>query len=520
MLASAFRDTITLLNLRYQIIRGTKGKLSLWAFIVMIAFAVVCASYSGQFIKIVANSQAPSMEAAKIYASTYLNSYLNGELGSIVAATLGLAIVSVMIAPFTGTSATSLISHHHLVSVQANTRHRFTDSLIVQAVSSISLLQLMTLTSVASLLTLDGGRKEGILYAWASWPVLVVLSTGFVWVAEYLYRRFGEKKRLLMLTFVLVVIGAISYFNQEQAATVFGIGTIYSGIIQGFYSFPIAIQLMAFVLLFGLCFVFAFIAYKISQVALSYPDLFAKKAKTEKKIRSSKPSSFPFIELCKLAFMQVWRNPEIKKPLIMATVFSAVAMYVLTSNQTLISTVVFVIPLMISLSWGSNVFGIIGNGLTWILSKPFATRNMLWVFAGLQMAMIISMMFVTILPVLIMGKLSIHTIASFICAVIGCSAVMTRSAIDKSVMNPHPYRSGYRGEPILPPATLIAYTIRFSLWSGSLGLLIFTFADLRAQAGLAFLAIMWSVFRLARLNKRFQTVPAIRNKIVFTVANN
>lgn len=521
MLLHAFRDTITLLNVRYQIIREAKGKFSLWVFILMMAFAVFIASYTGQFIKIVASSASPNMEAAKIYASTYLNSYLNGELGSLVATTLGLAIVSVMVAPFTGASATSLISHHYLVSVRSNTKHRFTDSLLTQFFSSISLLQLMTLTSVASMLTIDDGRKEGVLYAWASWPVLVILSTAFVWIAEYLYRRFGEKKRLLMLTLALGIIALVVFYNQEQAMTVFGVGTIYAAIIQGFYAFPLFVKILSFVILVGLWFLFAFLAYKISQIALSYPDMFAKKTHEVKTIKSRKSSSFPFLEMCRLAFMQLWRNTEIRKPIIMATGFSIMSMFFLSSNTSLMATVVFIIPLMISLSWGANVFGIVGNGLPWILSKPFSTRSMLWVFAGLQMVLIMTMTLLTVLPVLILGRIPLDSILSFCIAVVGCSAIMTRSAISKAVNHPYPYKSGYRGEPILPPATLIGYTIRFSLWAGIYGLIIFSVVeDILPQLGMAFLAVVWSIFRLYRLDRKFQNDPAIRNHIVFTVAYN
>lgn len=520
MIASAFKDTLTLMNVRYQIIRETKGKIGLWAFIIMIAFGVYLTSYTGQLIKIMANSQSSNLEAAKIYATTYLNSYLNGHIGGLVATTLGLAIISVMIAPFTGASATSLISHHYMVGVRANMRHRFTDSIVTQFVSSISLLQLLTLTSVASLLTIDGGRKEGILYAWASWPVLVILSTMFVWLAEYLYRKFGEKKRLAMLSIALGAIALVVYYNQEQAVTVFGIGTAYADIIKGFHTFDLFTQVLSFGILIGLWLLFAFCAYKMSQVALSHPDIFAKQVKKEKTISSRKASALPLVEMCHLALMQVWRNIEIRKPIMMTAGFSIVAMWMLAYDSSLLATLVFVIPLMISLSWGANIFGILGNGLPWIISKPFSMRSILWVFGGLQLVMVLTLASLTLIPVVVFGKIDVDTAASFIIAVFGCSVVMTRSAISKSVYSPHPYKSGYRGEPILPPATLIAYTFRFVMWSGMLGLIVFTMNDILIQLGLVLVVCIWTFFRFRAMNNKFQKDPSIRNKIVFTVAYN
>lgn len=512
---------MSILGVRYQIIRDAKGKLALWLFIVAIAFALVMISYTGEFIKIIANMQGENTEAAQIYATTYLNSYLNGELGGLVATTLGLAIVSVIISPFTGTSATSLISHHYLVSVRSNMKHRFTDSLITQFVSSISLLQLMTLTAVASLLTIDGGRKTGILYAWASWPVLVVLSTVFVWVAEYLYRKLGEKKRIVILGIILGVILLIVLYNREEAMTVFGIGTGYANIIQGISSFSPLLIFVSFMMLVALWFLFLFIAYKMSQISLALPDLFAKKEQITKTIKERKFSKHPSIELFNMTFMQLWRNSDIKKPLLTATIFSIGVMLFLSGNPASLSTVVFVIPLMVSLSWGANIFGIIGNGLPWIVSKPNSMKNILWIFAGTQMAIILTMAVMAIIPVLILNKIDSSALSSFLVSLIACSSLMTRSSIHKSVTNPHPYKAGYRGEPILPPATLIAYTLKLSLWSGMYGLLMYSLTtDIFIQLGLMGLAIVWSAIRLAFLNRKFNKNHKLRNHIIFTVSAN
>ncbi len=511
---------MTIINTRYKIIRETRNKLSLWLFIIAIAFSIIVVSYTGDLIKIVSQSSAKNLEAASIYASTYLNSYLNGELGTLVSTTLGLAIISVLVAPFTGSSATSLISTHYLVSVRANNYHRFTDSLVGQLFSSISLLQLMTLTSVASLLTLDGGRKEGILYAWASWPILVILSTTFLWVAELLYRKFGETKRLLMLAVTLGVIGLVCFYNQEQASTVFGIGTVYAGLIQGFASFDLQFKILSFVILIALWFLLAFIAYKISQVALAYPDLFAKKDRSEKPVKSVRTFSNPMIQMMQFVFIQIVRNNEIKKPLILATTFGAVTLYFLVSTPSMLSTIVMIVPLIVCLSWGSNIFGIIGNGLPWLFSKPFSIRYMIWSFYSLQLGLSMAMAILMMAPSFLLGRLDYQTTVSFLIAVLTSGLVMNRSALHKSVYNPQPFKSGHRGEAILPPATLISYTLRFALWAGSLGIISFTIESFLMQVQLLGIVAFWTLIRLMLLNYKFQNKSEIRNKIMYSVAYN
>lgn len=520
MLIHAFQDTLTILNTRYKIIRERRNKISLWLFIIAIATAIIIVSYTGDLIKLVSQSNGKNLEAASIYAGTYLNSYLNGELGTLVSTTLGIAIISVLIAPFTGSSATSLISTHYLVSVRANNYHRFTDSLVGQLFSSISLLQLMTLTSVASLLTLDGGRKEGILYAWASWPILVILSTTFLWVAELLYRKFGEAKRLLMLAVTLGIIGIICLYNQEQASTVFGIGTVYAGLIQGFAEFSLGLKILSLTILLSLWILLAFIAYKISQVALSYPDLFAKKDRSEKEVKSVKTFSNPMVQMIQFIFIQIIRNNEIKKPLILATVFGAATLYALSSNPSMMSTVVMIIPLIVCLSWGSNIFGILGNGVPWLFSKPFSIRYMIWSFYALQLILSMVMAVLMMAPSLFMGKLDYYTTASFLIAVLTSALVMNRSSLHKSVYNPQPFKSGHRGESILPPATLISYTLRFALWSGSLGIISFTIDSILIQSQLLGVVAFWTLIRMLILNYKFQNNSETRNKIMYAVAYN
>jgi len=513
-------DSLTLLHARYSIIRETKTKLALWFGILTIAISVIGVSFTGQFVKTVSQSTGPNTEAAKIFATTYLQSYIRGELGTLVATTLGLALISVIIAPFTGTSITSLVSHHHLVSIRSSNRHRFTDSLITQFFASISLLQLLTLTAVGSLLTLDGGRIEGILYTWASWPVLVIISTMFVWIAEYLYRILGERKRFGILMLVLALIALIVFIYPEQGRTVFGIGTGYASLIQGFANFDLTTKALAVFILVALFFLFFFISYRISQAVLAQPEIFAKENTTLKKVRARETSAYASIELAYLGINQLWRNLEIRKPLGMATLFGAGVVFFGNQTFSIMSTMVLIIPLIVCLSWGSNVFGILGNGFTWLSSKPFAMRNILWVFSGIQIALTISLFALMCLPSLLTGRIDYDSAMGIILAVISTSFLMTRSAIDKSVRFPYPYKAGVRGESILPPATLINYTLRFSLWSGLYGFIVVGSDNLLAQLGLTFVAVMWSLFRMVRLNRRFNHNSEIRNKIIYTVAND
>lgn len=520
MLRGAFYDSLSLMALRFQIIRDTKGKLALLLGILVLVVSVVAVSYTGQLIKIMSQASDPNAEAAKIFAISYLQSFTRGELGTLVSATLGLAILSVIVAPFTGTSATSLIPNHQLASLRSSTRHRFSDSIITQFFSSIALLQLITLTAVASLLTLDGGRIQGVLYAWASWPVLVILSTLFVWVAEYLYRKFGERRRIAILGITLLLIGAAVFFYPDDAKTVFGIGSAYASIIQGFAGFELWVKALSVGILVALFVLLFFISYKVALVALSQPDTYAREKGETKTMRQRKPSAIPVIELANVAFMQLWRNLEIRKPLIMAGLFGGAIIFFANEALSIMSTIILIIPLIVCLSWGANVFGALGTGFTWLSSKPFMGRSIIPVFYAVQIFVILTLFTAMSLPSILTNRIPSEDLSGVFLSIIAIAFLMSRSAMDKSVKHPHPYKAGIRGEMILPPAALIGYTMRFTLWSGVYGFIVAGVGMIWIQLGLTALAIIWSIWRIHLLNRAFQRKADIRNKIIFTVAND
>lgn len=517
----AIQDTFDLLYLRWNMLRNAKSKVFIWLGILTIAISVLGASYAGSAIKTLAASPNPNAEVARKFAITYLESFLRGELGSLVATTLGLAIISVMVAPFTGASSTSLISHYHLVSIRASERHRFTDSIITQLFSSISLLQLITLTAVGSLLTLDEGRIQGILYAWLSWPVLIVLSTFFIWLAEYLYRKVGERKRLAILFTALALVGLAVLVDPAHGSTVFGVGTSYAFLIQNFYSFSAVLKFYSIMILAVLFVGLLFFSNKMCRKALSQPEIHTAQLKAaQKKVRVWKTSASPLVETTHVVVMQLWRNLEIRKPLILVTLFGAGMIFFGKGVFSVMATMILIVPLVSALSWGSNVFGILGNGYVWLSSSPRVRQNIIWVFAGIQITLSICLFVLMCIPALIVGQEGSESLAGAVLAVIATAFLMTRSSLEKSVHNPFEYKAGFRGESPLPPATMLSYTVRFALWSGMYGFIVIIASNILIQAGLVFVAVAWSVFRLNRLNSKFLTDERIQNKIIYTIGND
>lgn len=515
----SFRDSLIFMNARWNFIRSTKGKFFLWAGIVTIFGVIFLASNTGYLIRGIAEGNAAKDTALKQYAIIYLQSYMRGELGILVSGTIGIAIISVFVSPFTGTVSTSLISAAHIVSVRRDDKHRFTDSILTQFFSSISLLQLLTLTTVASLLTIDGNNTWGILYAWASWPVLVLLSVFFLWVAEYLYRVFGEKTRLLMASLFLGIIGLGIAVNPKNAETAFGIGEVYSYNIKNFNTFDLDQKIISLGALFFISAACFFGAYFASIKTLAHAERM-KPAKKRKRPVKWKTSPFYTVEMVKILFSQVWRNPETKKPLLATIAFGAVMIFVTGGTFSVSSTFIIIVPLIVSIAWGSNLFGILGQGFSWISSQPYIMGNFLKIAYFTQVAMTSIIYGLILLPSIVSAKIPAEELSGMILAFITVNAVMTRSAIDKSAKYPFPVRAGARGESILPPATIISYTLRFSLWSGQLGVIVLVSGNIFLQLAITFLAVTWALTRMHLLNNKWNNNPQMRNKILLTVNNS
>lgn len=515
----SFRDSLIFMNARWNFIRSTKSKFLLWVGIAAIFVGIFLASNTGYLIRYIAEGNSAQDTALKQYAIIYLQSYMRGELGLLVAGTLGIAIISVFVSPFTGTVSTSLISSAHIVSVRRDDKHRFTDSIFTQFFSSISLLQLLTLTTVASLLTIDGNNTWGILYAWMSWPVLVLLSVFFLWVAEYLYRVFGERTRLTIAGGFLVLVGIAALLNPKNAETAFGIGEIYAFNIKNFDTFDADQKIIAIGALFFLSTAFFFGSYFASIKTLAHPERM-KRVKGRKRPPKWKTSPFYMVETVKVLFSQIWRNPETRKPLGATILFGAVMLFATNGTFSVSSTFIIIVPLIVSIAWGSNLFGVLGQGFSWLSSQPYVMGNFIWIAYFTQVTVTSFIYGLILLPSIIGGRMPVGSIAGMILAFIAVNAVMSRSAIEKSAKHPFPVRAGARGEAILPPATIIGYTLRFSLWSGQLGVIVIVSGNIMLQLVIAFLAVTWALFRVSLLHRKWNKHPEMRNKILLTVNNS
>lgn len=516
---AGIQDTYLLLKMRWAGIDKWYSRLFLVAGLALILGLIVAVSYAGFFIRNLAQDGAGN-ETAQEYALTYLAIFQNGELGTIGATALGLSVISAIVAPLGGAVRTFIISPREVESFPLTRWHRFSDSLVAQAFSVISLLQLTALTAITSLIVLEGGREVALLFTWAIWLALVGLSVCATWAAEYLHRSFGPKVRFAIVGGLALILGVALLFDPNHGKTLFGIGTAYSDAIStasqttsfADVAFMLAVPLAIAAALF-------FVGALVSSISLSRPEYLPvniNEEQTVKKVRTHRTFKTPELELLKTLVLAIARSPEGRKPIIAVLLIGIAGALLLGGQQAVSVGFILMVPLVAALAWGANAFGVIGNGLPWLSNQPRLFARLPWLLFGLQVVVTLALFTAIWLPAIVLGKVGASGIISIATGAVATTFIVSRSSMQKSIKTPHPMYFGMRNESLLPPLTTIGYTFRFTFWAGQYGLLTASVGNVKYQVIAMFAAVVWSLIRMARINYKWQNDIHVRRKVLTT----
>lgn len=513
------QDTYLLLKMKWADIDTLVARLFLVAGLALLLGLVVAVSYTGFFIRNLAQNGATNPELQE-YALTYLGIFQNGELGTIGATALGLSVISAIIAPLGGAVRTFVISPREVVPFPLSRWHRFSDSIVAQAFSVLSLLQLIVLTAITSLIVLQGNREVALLFTWFIWLALVALSIFATWAAELLYRSFGPKVRAGVIGAIFAVTAFALAVDPNHGKTLFGMGTAYSdaitrasstsnfGEIVVMLGIPIAIAALLF---FG--------AGYLSSMSLSRPEYLPVKIdekKTPQKVRVSKSFKTPELELLKTLVLAIVRSPEGRKPIVAVLGLGLLGATLMGGQQAVIVGFILMVPLVAALAWGANSFGVIGNGLPWLSNQPRLFNRLPWLLFGLQATVTLILFTIIWLPAALIGKVDGPTLLSIIAGATATTFIVSRSSMQKSMHRPRPMYFGQRNESLLPPLTTIGYTFRFTFWAGQYGLITVSLGNTGYQFLAMGLAMAWSLIRMARLQYKWTHNPDIRRNVLTT----
>jgi hypothetical protein len=513
-----FKASIDLLSFRWKTIRNAKTKIAITIAFIVVAFIIFGVTSIGKTMRTIASDPSATFgPAIKNFAVTYVGGFVDGNQNYAASSVLAAVIGSIIIIPIVGYSFSSLTPSGDLVSIRKNDYHKLSDSVILQLLSSISLIQLIALTGINSLLTIAANRPGiGIVFGWVIWLVVVLLTVFVAWFFELLYRIYGFKSKVIAISALIVIAGIVALLFWKKASTLFGLSNAYSSLIKGISDYTPSQTLLAWGAVLA---AIALVGWGISRVgsrALNLPER-PKRSKERRVFVVSVGKKKRTLSQSAFLLNIIFRNSNIWKPLTLAVAFSLGSVIILQGSAEVLSSLVFVLPLIVSLSWCVNTFGILGGGTTWLASLPGGKEDILKNIAKIQFLLIGSLFAVMFILSAFVFQVGWQTSSSFLIATATSTLIMTRSALSKAVYQPERYRVHIKGENVLPPAKALNYLGRFIGGGGLVGLVTFYIGNLGIQLGILAVVAVWQSIRFVRLNKQWVTKPAIIENVIRSV---
>ena len=359
------RSTILMLRLRSRMITSVPLRVGIFTLLFLFGLGLYSSINLGYFVQTIALQDGDSVQA--IYARAWISTLDAGYIASFGALAIGGAVAVAFFAPLTGTSTLSLATADDVLGVRPTRRHRFWDSLLINAFSGIGLLQFITLTAVTSLVTLDGNRFWAFVFTWLLWFVLVCVNTVMGFGLEFFQRKWGKKQKIIIGSTLLAFMGVAVLLDDQRGTDLFGLAKYYNQALRLSVETFQWLSVYLVVITFAVIVVLIFMGRAVAESALSLPERSSQKGSVHKSKRFGK--SFFMISSYTLLRV-IARTKEARKPLITITVLGLPVALFAQLDETLVTAFTMTIPLALSLSWGVNVFGLLGQGMYWIASQP------------------------------------------------------------------------------------------------------------------------------------------------------
>ena len=417
---------------------------------------------------IVDSPGAESVEAVRNYVATYLSLYASGDLDTFVAISVGVLLGSIVFVPFSGYIIHGVVSNSELTTLKNGDYYRIGDSIIFQFISSFTFIQLVGLTLISELLTIDTPNPGLVtIFVWVAWIALTLLTALLAWAVEYISRRFGTKIKLSFLALIILGFGIIIFLDPNKATTLFGsapyIFSYLQTIAQGnLWIFAQAIIASLIVVALALVAI-----GKVASKALELPELPSiKRERKNKKVRNVvHPTKFGFITLL---LNLLFRYPTVFRPIFTSVLFSTIIVLVLDGSQSILTTLI-VLPLAVGIAFGANMFGLFGNANNWLLSIPKFREHIVKIFAAVLAIMIGGIYVLVYGLAFLAGRLSFDDVITALPSMVSVTFTVVVLSVFFSVKNPLPFSAKTRENIVSSPLVLIGYVAAFVATSSLFG---------------------------------------------------
>jgi hypothetical protein len=506
-----FQTTKLLLTLRWRMIRNPKAKIGITLGLLFLLFGITISINLGYAVQI-ASQQANTVSS--IYAHIWIQSLQFGTMASIGAFAVGGAVVVALFAPFTGSSTLALFPTEDMEAIRLPRAHRYFDSFIINIISGIGLLQLITLTGVTSLITLDGERLPALIFTWSIWALLIAVTTTVGWTLEWVLRKWGKAKRRVIGLIGFSILSLVVASDPHHGSTLFGASAKYTKTLRsslhGWNLHIVLIILIAIVAFFST----VFVGVASTRKALALP---APASATYKERKNHTLGNSVLTVSTRLLLRILWRTAECRRPIFAILLIGMPTLALVHLDSVVQNTIGISIPLAIALAWGVNIFGVLGTGMPWLSSQPKIMKYLPRIAALLQFLLTFILLTALWAVSLISKNTTVSNAPIVLLMGAASAALVTAVSLDLSIRRPIRTRLSGRGDALVPPITALAYMIR--LVALALIPTVVTAAGLnKTKETIAFIAMfLFSIIILAIQEYRWNN-PEVRANVVIKVS--
>lgn len=454
-LADGWRATNLLLNLRWRMFRSLTSRIGLifGALVFGIIFLlVVNMGYAAQ----VAAQQGGVLDIESSFARYWIRSLAEGNMLNIGAFAVGGTLFATLVAPFVGTGTLTLAPIEDLAAYRFPRVHRYFDSLVINAISGLGVLQLLVLTGIASLLTMDGDRLPGLLFAWGLWLVLITTMSTVGWLVEIFFRKLGKSPRYLLVGGLFAIVGLAVWIDPNHGSTLFGLSGAFANTVRdGLHGWTVSsiVTPIVLVLISGAILLFG-VAFASIATRLPIP------AKKKARIHRARPiGNTPLVATWRLLIRVLWRTPEVRRPIVALSFIGVIVMVLVPFNQNVSFSLIAAAPLTVSLAWGMNIFGLFGTGMVWLASQPRLRDKMIWVIFAFQTLASMGLLIIFWAISFVAGHAAPETFGTVLLGGALSSTICAAISLVLSVWKPRRARLSGRGDALLPPLVALGYTL-------------------------------------------------------------
>lgn len=510
-LQQAWKDTWSLTRLWFRLIPGLRARLLMLLLIPATWVAVWSAGQAGESVLWTARQGANT--PVSNYAAKYVFALSEGDLGVAgISVIVGVVVVG-FISPFTSGGSVALIPERDILGIRPSRAHTFFTSILTTAVSIIGFTQLVALTLIGSLLGLSGDPVGTIILCWLTWIPLLALTVMQSWTTEWMLRAWPTRTRWVVAATIFAggtiilylsqtVRGAIAagaYWYSETLRQIAGTGT------DGFFVTAAGLTLVTGVLLTA--------GWWVTLRTLQHP---AHVTRRGNNVVGAHISTNKWWMLTQIVGLQIVRNKEIRRPLLVVTVLNVVGCWFVTSPQQQTS-VLLTIPIVMGAAWAANVFGLLGPGMMWLSTQPSLARHLPTVVFTIQGMLSILLCSVCWIVVEVRHHIGAERMLSLMFATIVVTSIMTRAAFTQACRQPHVVRLGSRGDVVVRPGPAIGYALKNVPFAALASAVVLATGIVGQQIVVVVVVLMWVAARWAYTYSLWND-PASRAHIVTQVS--